>query len=190
MRIDQNGALLRPGRIDRKVCVDYCDADQLRRLLFHFYDANVIEPYRTKIETLLVDDKEEDAPPAMPLQLRKAPIPYFGFHQGQSSERKPKKKKDSEHSPTDVILHIQQSIDNPEVVLTWLRPKVEWSSASEPSSSSTSTSAVVATVKKTRKQASENLVLTNDELYQRLKEKVSVLYFYSSENSNVHRAER
>lgn len=30
-------ALMRPGRIDRVVKVDYCDFDQIQRLLFHFY---------------------------------------------------------------------------------------------------------------------------------------------------------
>jgi hypothetical protein len=30
-------ALMRPGRVDRVVKVDYCDFDQIQRLLFHFY---------------------------------------------------------------------------------------------------------------------------------------------------------
>jgi DNA polymerase III delta prime subunit len=35
-QIDQE-ALMRPGRVDRKVKVDYCDFDQVQRLLMHFF---------------------------------------------------------------------------------------------------------------------------------------------------------
>lgn len=41
LRAVESNALMRPGRIDRVVEISHCDADQVQRMMQHFYDAEI-----------------------------------------------------------------------------------------------------------------------------------------------------